>query len=704
MLGQAAVGGNQAKTEPPMLAVLLAVALVALASGCAPPEPPPPILQPVLRLTGLTAKPPQPWQPARCAVDDEFRPSFGCMPVRLVKAEIQTDPKVPDRTRMVLSTPKAQVGKALAIVPSLRAGPNRSPTRLGARILEAAPAKLAIELDFDPARLREKSVAQMSLTPLPPARRRVATLPVRLPEGAQLRVGLALRDIAKELHLGSTQFRIDAQWDGGQRELLFEEIPGKSAGMWHDRQIDLADLLTAAGDQKVTFQFTTIAPPIAEGQSVAASFPIWGAPEILAKEERDGRLNVVLISLDTVRADYMGGEHRGVQLTPWFDQLTEQGTIFRQAVTTFSSTSASHMSLFTGTYPAEHNVRHAVHQLPAKIRTLPEVLRQHGYATGAVTENAMLLAGSGFSRGFDSYRENTDSLKHTGSIDRTFGQGVEWLEKHRNELFFLFLHTYEAHSPYAPKEEALAAIPEIDPDAEGLTPADAGWERSKRSYAAEVLYTDEGLERLFGELRRLDLLDHTLIVITSDHGEEFGEHGRLGHAKTVFEEVLRIPLLLWRPGTIPSGREVDDVVSLVDVAPTILDLAGISPPPAIPGRSLVSAIHGDPLDVTSVRFAEGLQNNVRMVAARMPTRKWIWHDDGRPLEFYDLEKDPGETSPVPDQENLAFGKALIEAYLTQDETETKKKTTTTENPSETPKKRVLDQTTRQKLEALGYVE
>lgn len=621
------------------------------------------------------------------------------MPVRLVKARAKPE-KGSKQLRLVAKVPRELRGQPLIVVPSLRSGATKNPDKFPPKLLVKATKTIELSVEYDVSRMRDSATAQMGLHPLPTVDRRFSTTPLLIPQAAELTVGLAIAPFAEALDVGPTDFVLEARWDGGKKEILRESLPASAGGTWHDRRIDLGEF---AG-REIHFRFSTTSRPIDGDPNAAAAFPLWGAPEILAERKRDGRRNILLISLDTVRADFMGGESRGVRLTPWFDRLTSEGTLFRQAISTFSSTSASHMSLFTGTYPATHNVRHAVHQLSSDIATLPEILGRNGYATAAVTENAMLLAGSGFSRGFDSYRENKESLKHTGSIDRTFGQGVEWLEEHHDELFFLFLHTYEAHSPYAPKPEVLAELPEVDPEAEGLGKKDVNWERTKRAYAAEVHYTDSRLEHLFGELRRLGLLDDTLVVITADHGEEFGEHGNLGHAKTIFDEVLRVPLLFWAPDHVPEGRVSEELVSLIDIPPTILELARIPPPRGIPGRSLVATMYGDPPSGTRVRFAEGLQKNVRMVAARTPTHKWIWHDDGSPIQIYDLRSDPAEENPLDDPVLLAEGQALIEAYLSQDDDRAARAATKAARKLQTAEESILDQSTRQKLEALGYVE
>jgi arylsulfatase A-like enzyme len=306
--------------------------------------------------------------------------------------------------------------------------------------------------------------------------------------------------------------------------------------------------------------------------------------------------------------------------------LAEEGTRFSQAISTFSATSASHMSIFTGTYPATHKVRYPTDVLPKSVATLTEQLRLEGYSTAAVTENAMIRGGSGFDRGFDSYRENKERLKRAGGIDRTFSEGLAWVREHRDERFFLFLHTYEAHTPYTPELKSLGLIPEDD--LSGLSGAALGWAKERRAYAAEIHYSDRVLRDLFSKLKAEGMLDETIVIILSDHGEEFGEHGGSYHGKTVFDEILRVPLLIWAPGLIEKGRVVTEQVSLIDVSPTICDLLGLPVSKDIPGRSVVELMRGKPdpraEDASGlVHFAEGYSKKARQVAARSSSLKWI---------------------------------------------------------------------------------
>jgi len=642
------------------------------------------VLEPLYRLTRHRLVPAEASVPTRCPAGDEFRPSLGCPPFHFLSATLEST--TPGRIRIEATLPRHLVGKNLAVRPTVRPAPGEPSRSLPLQMVRGAGRILVFDLPLDATRRRAKARAQLATYVIEPLRRRFETKPIGIPAGAALTVGIAVSDFAAESGAGPTEFVLRAHWENGSRELLRESVPADQGGRWRDRRVDLADL----GGRTVRFDFETTTRPGADRSRSTAAYPLWGAPQIVAPRKRGKRRNLILVSLDTVRADHLGGRRDGVALSPWFDRLASRGTSFRQAVSTFHSTTAAHMSLFTGLYPATHHVRYASHVLPRAIPTLPQLLARAGYATAAVTEDAMILAGSGFARGFDSYRENRDAIQRAGAADQTFSYGVKWLDQHPGELFFLFLHTYEAHSPYTPPAGSLEQVPA--PDLVGLDRAHARWEKMKRRYAAEVRHTDDALARLFDQLRERGVLDDALVVITSDHGEEFGEHGLLGHAKTVYDEVLRIPLLFWAPGRVPEGVVVDEEVSLVDVAPTILELLDLPTPGGIPGRSLVRAMRGDPIPGGGLRFAEGLAGDVRMVTARTPALKWIWREDEPGLRAYDLRRDPREKTPIDDPEVLARGSTLIEAYRALDDA------------PRAPSHRTLDEKTRRKLEALGYVD
>jgi arylsulfatase A-like enzyme len=360
------------------------------------------------------------------------------------------------------------------------------------------------------------------------------------------------------------------------------------------------------------------------------------------------------------------------------------------------------MSMMTGVYPNVHGVIGPLDTLPADVPTFAELLAARGWETGAVTEDGMLVAGAGFVRGFAYYRENKAASiwDATGQVDVTFRNGLRWLEAHRDEKFFLFLHTYQVHEPYSPPPEFDRFHTYRDGDREvEITAATPAAVRDRHAYAGETLYTDHEIGRLLEGLHALGLDERTLVVFTSDHGEEFGEHGWKGHDETLYEEVLHVPLILRAPGLVPVGVRVPHHASLVDLMPTLLELLGVAAPRLLHGRSLVPFLARPDRDGDQVVFAELVKRKkkTRLIGARTPTRMWIWHDPPTvPPEVYDLAADPGEKRNIATPELLAEGEALRHRYESLGRGATLRPPTLT-----TP---TLDPETQRKLKALGYVE
>ena len=310
----------------------------------------------------------------------------------------------------------------------------------------------------------------------------------------------------------------------------------------------------------------------------------------------------ILISLDTLGAKHLGAYGSERPTSPFFDSLAARGALFENAWVQYPSTLVSHMSIFTGLYPQQHGVFPPSFRLSPEIATLPERLSQAGYRTAGHTEGGFLGRGYGFDRGFDEFTD--PRLRDTTDIERTFEKGLEFLRSlEPEERFFLFLHTYSVHDPYLPPEPYRSMFwpgePPPGPDRlpirllnAGLTSVD---ERQldyfEALYDGGVRYADGVLERFFAELAELGLEAQTTMVITSDHGEEFREHGRVGHTQ-VYPETLHVPLLVLHPD-LEAGRRVGELVQSIDIAPTLLELAGAPPLEAAAGRSLVPLLVGE---------------------------------------------------------------------------------------------------------------
>ncbi len=289
--------------------------------------------------------------------------------------------------------------------------------------------------------------------------------------------------------------------------------------------------------------------------------------------------NIILITLDTTRADRMGflGSKRG--LTPNLDAMAQQGVAFTRAYSHVPITTASHATILTGTYPQFNHVNDFGVSLSPKLPYLPDLLHAQGYHTGAFVGSLILdpLDGTapGFDRGFEVYdanfhlrRHGTDRYK---SVERRAGDVVnhalDWLSQLPNGPFFLWVHLYDAHDPYDPPAPFKARF-------------------ASQPYDGEIAYADWAVGKLLDEIRKHGLYDETMIAVMADHGESLGAHGENTHGIFLYDETLHVPLLFKLPASHAAGKRVDARVRLVDVAPTILQEAGLPIPKEMQGESL----------------------------------------------------------------------------------------------------------------------
>jgi len=328
---------------------------------------------------------------------------------------------------------------------------------------------------------------------------------------------------------------------------------------------------------------------------------------------------VILISIDALRADHLGPYGYDRPTTPFLDRLAARATVFENAFAQVPSTLPSHMSMFTGLYPSEHEVHPPSNVLSDRIRTLPEVLRKAGFRTFGHTEGGYVQGGYGFSRGFEEWSD--PPYAHDTDLERTFRAGLDSLAKVApGERFFLFLHSYTVHDPYEPPP-AYRNLPWMGPRPEGAfdpigpnfaafnsqlleaTPAAIDWYEGL--YDAGIRYLDDQLAAFFGELERMGLDRDTVVILTSDHGEEFGEHERLVHTQA-YPECLHIPLIVVAPGR--GGARVARVVETVDYAPTIFDLLGVEGPADLPGKSRAADLGRTDATLEGFAYAENKMN------------------------------------------------------------------------------------------------
>jgi len=348
--------------------------------------------------------------------------------------------------------------------------------------------------------------------------------------------------------------------------------------------------------------------------------------------------NVLLITLDTTRADRLGAYGCRTAQTPNLDRLAAEGVLFENAHSSVPLTLPSHSALFSGRYPIANRVRNnGNYFLPESEVTLAELLRDRGYDTRAVVAAFVLLSKFGVNQGFAVYDDSLDThemirnYKSEIPAELVHEKFSAWLGANDGRPFFYWVHFYDPHTPYRPPAEFARRFPT---GPLGL-------------YDAEIAYMDLWVGRVLGSLRERGLLEHTLVVVAGDHGEAFGEHGEQGHGIFCYEETLRVPLIVHAPGRF-QPRRVAARVGLVDVMPTILEALGVKPPPAIQGRSLVPLLGGHAEQEEPAYYFESLygleeMNWAPLTGLLQRDYKYLSLPEA---ELYDLAADPGEKQNV----------------------------------------------------------
>ncbi|MCX7973702.1 MAG: sulfatase [Candidatus Aminicenantes bacterium] len=326
---------------------------------------------------------------------------------------------------------------------------------------------------------------------------------------------------------------------------------------------------------------------ILETKESSGAFAFWSCPIIVPiKKEPTG---IILISLDTLRADHLSCYGYERLTSPAIDRLASEGAIFTQATSTSNWTLPAHVSLFTSTYSPHHGVMAADDRIPNHVISLAEILSRNGFFCGAITGGGFVSPKYGFDRGFDYYNEAEGSVDSINSAELVFRAAKEWIEKNQDKDFFLFLHTYQIHSPYASPEpyrqtflSAQTVFEEIHLErylgGKGAIFRSLS-EAERRNiidlYDNEIRYTDEALiGPLLNWLKEKGLFDRLMIILTSDHGEEFYDHGAWVHGAHLYQESIRIPLIIKFPHNWYQGERIDQIVRITDIAPTILEVLG----------------------------------------------------------------------------------------------------------------------------------
>ena len=385
---------------------------------------------------------------------------------------------------------------------------------------------------------------------------------------------------------------------------------------------------------------------------LAGCDPFTGRPEV---ETRDGPPDVILISMDTLRADHLGcyGYHRDT--SPAIDALAGRGVRFESMSSTSAWTTPAHGSLFASRYPAQQGIvtfdgRKKARSLRSDELMLAEVLAEAGYETQAFTGGGYVSRKLGFGQGFDEYRD----LK---ALQGYLADLMFWLDRRdADRPLFLFVHFYNTHRPYRPPVQEFKDMfrggytgkfpvrKVCDKKRWPLKKEDLAYVVSQ--YDGEIAHADHLLGKFFAFLEQTGIDDRALVVFLSDHGEEFFEHGGCDHVTTVYEELIRVPFIMAGPGIEP-GRVVEEPVSIIDVAPTILDYLGLPVPGSMEGVSLMSVLAGEARPCAHQFFETGLHEQERIVRGiRTGELKLVFDHEDLAVEMYDLARDPLEKKDV----------------------------------------------------------
>jgi arylsulfatase A-like enzyme len=482
-----------------------------------------------------------------------------------------------------------------------------------------------------------------------------------------------------------------------------------------------ADGLRAKGAPPATGRAASAARAVALLWLLASilhlAFPALGA--MRAK----GLPPVIVVSLDTLRADRLGflGNKRG--LTPHLDALAAEGVVFEKAIATAPWTLASHASLFTSKLPFDHRARLDFQKVGPRQVMLAESLREAGYRTGAFTADGYVAAAFGFDQGFEIYDESDD--RKDDALTRTLGLALSWVRERKDTPYFMFLHTYEVHSPYTHPEKANQALKgrlsarftntEIEDIRHGrltLTPDERRW--VQELYDGDVAYMDRLMGGFFDTLRKERILDRAIVIVLSDHGDDLWDHSALrspGHGHSLYQELIHVPLFVRWPAGVHAGTRVRGWVSLLDVAPTLLELVGLPPNPEHRGRSLAdtwkTGVEPSALPATA-ESAEYGPDRFAVIEGRYKVIFTPWPEEKNmgvavpavPLEIFDLETDPSEQIDLSPRLAELPAEVLQMVARARERAVAKKPAASEGNDANaTPSEELLE-----RLRALGYVQ
>ena len=367
--------------------------------------------------------------------------------------------------------------------------------------------------------------------------------------------------------------------------------------------------------------------------------------------------SIIFISIDCLRADHLGGYGYPRNTSPSFDSFVKDAVLFNKCITQCTSTLASHASMLTSLIPAHHGAFFTRSlALSPEVITMAEILKENGYKTVSFNDGGQIAPRFALDQGFDLYASTVTRRKHRKySFRRIVRKSTSWIEKNLDKKFFLFLHTYETHHPYEPRKECLELY---EKDYSGRLPENISVELINRindgklkideqdlkhiinTYDAEIRSMDRSFGLFLDFLKEKGIYDKTIIIFTSDHGEEFGEHGWVAtHSNSLFNEQIRVPLAIKLCNSKYSSAEIDTLVRSIDILPTLLDILNIESSGPYEGVSLSPLIRGKikKMELFAISQRDMLETFNPSYWSIM-NEKWKLYDS----KLYDLENDPQE--------------------------------------------------------------
>ncbi len=494
--------------------------------------------------------------------------------------------------------------------------------------------------------------------------------------------------------------------EGGKPRELWKGALGPT---WQEAQIALDGL----SEQVVRLDFVTSG----DGSAAFSSPTIVAAQPSTAKTDQQAK-NVVVLLIDTLRADRLRAYDKKSRVkTPVLDKFAAEGVVFEESQSPENWTKPSVASVLTGLYPMTHGTKQSESKLSDSALMVSEVFKKAGFATGTFLANGYVSDKFGFKQGWDYYTNYIREGKPT-TAERVFKDAGEWVEKNKDKRFFLYVQTIDPHVPYSPPEEFLKPYfsepytgivkPRLTPDqlekAKRVPPkvtfSDTDRAYLEALYDGEISYHDHYLGLFIERLKKLGLYDQTVFVVTSDHGEEFNDHGSYGHGHSVYQELLHVPFIVRWPGVVKPQR-LPATVSTVDISPTVLAAAGVPVPEVMEGVDRIPQLLGALPPEPSVAFSDFLDDRRVIRAGR-----WKLILRGLIPTFFDLKNDPGEKVELDLKAHpiaLRYCRIMLGQFLgAQDRGEWMSATQKGKSVELRSDAAEMDEATKAGLKALGY--